>query len=198
MNFKSIAAVALAAVFMPLGSAAAEKIHTLSSPDGKIEVSVRTGGKVTYSVSRNGVAILGESAIGMTLQDGTVFGSDTKAPRCRKGKVAGLKEKAIVYKKGTVETDYNFMVLSFKGCDLEFRAFDNGVAYRSSLPRKRVISTLRKRPRNSISLRTGQHGFLTRTPAPRVSNASSSAPSRTTTSTSASRNGTRLAWPSCR
>ena len=130
MNFKSIAAVALAAVFMPLGSAAAEKIHTLSSPDGKIEVSVRTGGKVTYSVSRNGVAILGESAIGMTLQDGTVFGSDTKAPRCRKGRVAGLKEKAVVYKKSVVETDYNFMVLSFKGCDLEFRAFDNGVAYR--------------------------------------------------------------------
>ena len=137
MKLKLLAAIAAAALCIPFQTIAANKVFSLISPDGKIEVKVNTGGRVTYSVTRDGTTILDESLVAMTLGDGTVFGSDTKAPKCRKGTVSGLKEKAIVYKKSVVETSYNFMVLSFNDCALEFRAFDNGVAYR-------FVSTARK------------------------------------------------------
>ena len=55
-------------------SFAAQKSHTLASPDGSVELTVNTEGHLSYSVSMDGVQLLSPSEISMTLVDGTVFG----------------------------------------------------------------------------------------------------------------------------
>lgn len=116
------------ALTMPL-SAMAEKTSTLTSPDGKLKVEVTSGSKVTYSVTYDGTEILKPSEISMTLSDGTVFGSDKKAS-IKTGKVNNPSLAASQYMKKTVDEVYNYLTLKYKKYDIEFRAYDKGLAYR--------------------------------------------------------------------
>lgn len=101
---------------------------TLSSPDGKTSVSIDTNNGVKYSVSYNGEQVLAPSAVSMTLENGTVLG---------KGKVSGVKSasvdqtvKAVIYKRAEVRDQYNEKTLRYANCDIIFRAYNEGVAYR--------------------------------------------------------------------
>ena len=116
------------ALTMPL-LAMAEKTSTLTSPDGKLKVEVTSGSKVTYSVTYDGTEILKPSEISMTLSDGTVFGSDKKAS-IKTGKVNNPGLVASQYTKKTVDDVYNYLTLKYKKYEIEFRAYDKGLAYR--------------------------------------------------------------------
>ena len=115
---------------LPLVAFGARNNWSLSSPDGRIVTEISTGDGLRYSISRDGIALLTPSEISMTFEDGTVFGGADKVRRSRKGShdVKGIP--AMNYKKATVDDVYNFLTLEFKGYNVEFRAFDNGVAYR--------------------------------------------------------------------
>lgn len=116
------------ALAMPI-SAMAGKTSTLTSPNGKLKVEVTYGSKVTYSIIYDGNEILKPSEISMTLSDGTVFGSDKKAS-ITTGKVNNPGLAASQYTKKTVDEVYDYLTLKYKKYDIEFRAYDTGVAYR--------------------------------------------------------------------
>ena len=129
ITLKSILCATLMAVCLPAVSFAAKNTWTLSSPDGRIKAEIKADGKVSYSVTFDGKTILAPSEIAMTLEDGTVFGKG-KVKKAYSWKNADKGIPAVAYKKATVDDIYNCLAISFKDCAIEFRAYDNAVAYR--------------------------------------------------------------------
>ncbi|MFI3317631.1 MAG: glycoside hydrolase family 97 protein [Rikenellaceae bacterium] len=109
-------------------SASAKEIK-ISSPDGKTEAIINTDGQLKYSLSQDGVELLAPSPISMTLSDGTVWGY---APKLKS--VVRVSGDEIIEtprnKASQIENRYNGVVLDFSGWQVEFRAFDDAVAYR--------------------------------------------------------------------
>ena len=107
-----------------------KKDLTLTSPGGAIRAEIKAGGKITYAVSYGGKRILDESEIALKLGDGTVLGSDRKVKDVKKGEVREKGLPAVAYKKAAVDDCYNWLTLGFKTYSVEFRAYDNGFAWR--------------------------------------------------------------------
>ena len=108
---------------------AAPKSFSLSSPDGKLNVSVEVGQNVVYSLSHGGTAVLSPSEISMTLSDGIIYGENSR--------FVGKKERSVneninasFYKKDIVSDNFNELTLRFKGFNIVFRAYNDGMAYR--------------------------------------------------------------------
>ena len=131
MTLKQFFSAATMLICLPLATAlAAQKTWSLSSPDGRIVTEISAGDGLRYSVTRDGVRLLDPSEISMTFEDGAVFGGTDKVRRIKKGNNDVRDIPAMNYKKAAVDDVYNFLTLEFKGYNVEFRAFDDGVAFR--------------------------------------------------------------------
>lgn len=129
-NHRTVIAAAIAALLAPSAIMAAPKDYQLLSPDGKIAVKITaTPEQVAYSVTYDGKSILEPSKVSMTLEDGTVFGTG-KVKKVTTGKVAQTGLKTVAYKKAEVDDVYNWTTIAYSNCNLEFRAYDDAVAYR--------------------------------------------------------------------
>lgn len=128
MNVKQIAAV-LSAVAVAASATASPKEFSLKSPDGKLTVAVDVDETVSYSLEHDGTLLLDGSEISMTLSDGVTYGSGS---RFLGKQLRSVDEtiQAVNYRKKTVEDRYNELTLRFKGFNLVFRAYDDGMAYR--------------------------------------------------------------------
>lgn len=129
MKFKTLFITLLASLAAPALSMAAGSSYSLYSPDGKINVEVSAGEKITYSVSFNGRQIVTPSALSMHFSDGTVFGRNDIVRKVGRRSIDQVCQ-AVAYKKSDVRDNFNEMTLSFKKFQLVFRAYDEGVAYR--------------------------------------------------------------------
>lgn len=109
--------------------AASVKNYTLVSPDGKLEVRTQVGKTVSWSLVVDGKEIVSPSPLSITLSDGTVWGEGSRFLR-RYTKTVDNTVKTVVYKKAEVRDHYNELMLCFKGFNIEFRAYDEGAAYR--------------------------------------------------------------------
>jgi alpha-glucosidase len=115
----------------------------LTSPSGKIEVNIAVNEEITYSVSLSGKEIISPSAISMTLDDGTVLGKNAKVRRTKTTEVNHEIVPVVNRKHAKIEDHYNLLTISFKDYTLEFRAYNDGVAYRWGVEKKgpfKVIS----------------------------------------------------------
>lgn len=122
--------VLLASMLLLSASVSAAKMITVTSPDGKIQADVTIGKTITYTISQDGVEVLAPSALSMTLSDGTVWGLGSKVKSVKTHKVDKVIQ-APFYKSKTVQDQYNDAVVSFTDSwSLEFRAYNDGVAYR--------------------------------------------------------------------
>lgn len=128
MNVKQIAAV-LSAVAVAASATASPKEFSLKSPDGKLTVAVDVDETVSYSLEHDGTLLLDGSEISMTLSDGVTYGNGS---RFLGKQLRSVDEtiQAVNYRKKTVEDRYNELTLRFKGFNLVFRAYDDGMAYR--------------------------------------------------------------------
>ncbi len=124
----SLALATLLFVGATTASAAAREIK-LSSPDGKTQATISVGDQIRYSLSQDGVEVLAPSQISMTLSGGEVWGVGSK-PRS----VDRFSEDQIIetprYRSTEIVDRYNGVMISFSNWKLEFRAFDDAVAYR--------------------------------------------------------------------
>ena len=116
--------LAFAAMF-----AAGAKPYVVSSPDGRLKVTVDAGDKLTYSLERNGAVLLQPSEIGLSLADGTVWGPGSKFRKATRRSV-DVSFDALYFKRNTVRDRYNELVLPAKGFRVVFRVYDDGMAYR--------------------------------------------------------------------
>jgi len=102
----------------------------LVSPDGKLKTTITVGETVSYSVSHDGDLMLADSRIGITLENGAVWGKNAKVLGSKRATV-NQTVAAPFYKKSTVADAYNELSLRFKGdYAIVFRAYDAGIAYR--------------------------------------------------------------------
>ena len=117
------------ALFAACSASAAPKEYGLSSPDGKLKVSVEAGEGLFYSLSHEGDVLLERSLIGMYMTDGTVFGGIQPVRKVTRRSV-DQKISTVLFKKAEVIDRYNEMTLRFKHFSLVFRAYDDAMAYR--------------------------------------------------------------------
>lgn len=123
----------LIAAALLLGAAAhalPRKSYTLASPDGRLQTTVTAAEELTYDIVRDGRTLLEASPLAMTLDNGVVWGA---APRITKASRTSVDRwiASPFYRADSIHEKYNTLTLRMKGdWSVEFRAYDDGVAYR--------------------------------------------------------------------
>ncbi|MDQ2752572.1 MAG: glycoside hydrolase family 97 protein, partial [Bacteroidota bacterium] len=102
----------------------------LLSPNGAIKVSITVSDKIYYTLSGNGTELLTNNHLMLSLKNETL-GQNPKLITSKMAKGSEVIKPYISLKYATVQSDYNSLLLLFKGnYSVEFRAFDDGIAYR--------------------------------------------------------------------
>lgn len=107
----------------------AQKQLELSSPNGELNVSLNISDKIYYSIACDGEVLLKDNSLQLALKD-EVLGQDPKLRRQKRASVDEQLTPIVPLKYSTVSNRYNQLLLTFKGFSVEFRAYDDGVAYR--------------------------------------------------------------------
>ncbi|WP_281309705.1 glycoside hydrolase family 97 protein [Flavobacterium flavigenum] len=114
----------------------------IASPNGEIKIEVNLGDKIYYSISAGNEQLASENHLGLMLKNETL-GLNPKLSGSRTGKVDEVIKPVVPLKFSTVANMYNYLLLNFKGgYSVEFRAFDEGVAYRFITAKKGEIEVL--------------------------------------------------------
>lgn len=104
--------------------------YSLSSPDGKITIHIQLTDKVYYAVDFHGENIMWFSPISLSLTNGTVLGKDPTVFHTRERQVDS-SIKTIWGIRKEIPEQYHELELEFDGkYSLDFRAYNDGVAYR--------------------------------------------------------------------
>ncbi|KIA85528.1 glycoside hydrolase family 97 protein [Flavobacterium sp. AED] len=112
----------------------------LVSPNGKIEINISLSDKITWTIVHEKDNILIASPMSMTLSEGEILGKNPRLLNAKKESIRTQFESPL-YKKKSVENNYNQLILNFKSnYSIEYRAFDDGVAYRFSTKKKGAIT----------------------------------------------------------
>ncbi len=124
------------------GRLAAQKPIDLTSPNGQLKVSVTLSDKIYYSVAANGKELLVKNHLGLSLADGKL-GVNPKLASSKKTKGEEVIKPYVPVKFSTVKSVFNSLLLNFKGnFSVEFRAYDEGIAYRIITAKKGDIEVL--------------------------------------------------------
>ena len=100
--------------FLCCWAVAGAKTYQLASPNGKLKVSIENDAKSTaFAITHGETPVLNRSALGMSIEDGKTLGAE----KCKSSK-ASKGEKC------------NALTLNYGKYAVEFRAYDQGVAYR--------------------------------------------------------------------
>lgn len=118
----------------------AQKQMQLTSPDGRIQATVEIGEKLTYQVSLDGKEVLAPSPLSMTLSNGEVWGDNAKLAKSSR-ESSNTTIPSPFYKRSEVVDNYNQLTLSFKKqWKVQFRAYNDGIAYRFVNDRKQPFT----------------------------------------------------------
>ena len=101
----------------------------LVSPNGEIKVSFNLSDKIYYSIDYNGDVLLKDNYLQLTLKN-QVLGQNPKLRRQKRTSIDEHLTPVVPLKYSKVNNRYNQLLLTFKDYSVEFRAFDDGVAYR--------------------------------------------------------------------
>ena len=115
---------------------------SLTSPDGATTLTVDIGAHVTYAVSHRDKPLLSHSPISLTLGM-HVLGVGSNVRETSQRQVRDSVRPVAPTKNAVVQDRYNELRIRFEeGFSLEFRAYDNGVAYRWVLEQPDSIVTI--------------------------------------------------------
>ena len=102
-----------------------------TSPDGRIVLTYSTNaaGQLQYTVAKDGAVVVAPSSPSLTLADGQIIGKNIKSLKAstRKGHFEAATPH---YRQSKVALDYTTLLLNCGRYDLEFRLYNEGVAYR--------------------------------------------------------------------
>lgn len=115
-------------LFLALQLHAQNKLE-LTSPNGEIKVSLTLSDKIYYSIDYNGEELLKDNYLQLALKN-QVLGQNPKLRRQKRTSVNEQLTPVVPLKYSEVKNHYNQLLLTFKDYSVEFRAFDDGVAYR--------------------------------------------------------------------
>ncbi len=119
---------------------ASARSYEVSSPNGKVKVTVIADEDVRWSVDYNGTPVLTPSRIGIEAVQGKKTLSLGKVAKVTKKQVKSCFSNPF-YKKATISDCYGQMLLSTKQhFTIEVRAYDDGAAYRLMSENKKPMT----------------------------------------------------------
>lgn len=114
----------------------------VNSPNGALKVSITLADKIYYSITAGNEVLAEKNHLALMLSDGNL-GLNPKLINTKSGKVNEVLKPVIPLKFATVSNSYQYLILNFKGnYAVEFRAFDEGIAYRFITSKKGEIEVL--------------------------------------------------------
>lgn len=123
-------------------SISAQKKAELQSPNGEIKVSLSISDKIYYTISYNNDVLLEKNHLSLNLGNETL-GLNPKLSGQKANKVNEVLTPVVPLKYSSVKNQYNSLLLTFKGdYSVEFRAFDDGIAYRFITNKKGDVEIL--------------------------------------------------------
>lgn len=141
-NCKMLCIMFILAVFS-LAMSAQTKIE-LVSPNKEIKVSLNIADKIYYTVAYNNDVLLQDNHLKLALRN-EVLGLNPKLSKKRITQVDEVLTPEIPLKFSTVRNFYNQLRMDFRGgYSVEFRAYDDGVAYRFITQKKGEIEVMRE------------------------------------------------------
>ena len=120
--------------------ASAQKTCELASPDGCLRLKIEAGELLTYSLTDGDALLLDNSVLGLTLEgEGDLCTNPViKKQRTDKGNETIV---APFYRQQQFTTAWNALTLTLKnGLQVEFRAYNEGIAYRYILTSDRPVN----------------------------------------------------------
>ncbi|MGB6387030.1 MAG: glycoside hydrolase family 97 protein [Terriglobales bacterium] len=121
-------------------NAAAQSSYDLRSPDGRIEIRIRTAEQINYDVVLNGAAVLRDCPLSLDI-DHKKLGLEPKVLTAKKSSADHVLEPVVHQKSAKILEKFNELRLEMDGSyAVVFRAYNEGVAYRfeTSLPQAQV------------------------------------------------------------
>jgi alpha-glucosidase len=103
--------------------------QVLSSPDGKNVVEIYTRGELSYSVKHNSETVLARSPLSMKAGK-EEWGKDSRILRVKTGSAEDRITYTVARKNKEAQDHYNKMFLIYNNFRVEFRAYNDGIAYR--------------------------------------------------------------------
>jgi len=117
-------------IFLVTALTANSQLSGVSSPDGKIRISVDTKASLTYTVTVDNKIAVQPSVIDIELTNGiklsgrlSVLGANTRS-------VSDTIIPSVADKRSRIPDVFNEIVIAFNGFTVTFRAYNDGVAYR--------------------------------------------------------------------
>ena len=132
----------LASALMSVASCSTSKSYQITSPDGKISVTVGTDRHLCYNVTYNGENVVENSKIALVLEGGDTLGNHSSVRSVRSGEV---QENIIApfHRQAAFDVLYNKLTLKFAGdYAVEFRVYNEGCAYRFITMRKGQMTVM--------------------------------------------------------
>src|SRR6187402_666015 len=86
---------------------------SLNSPNGKIQVTIAINDKITWAISHEKDVVLAPSAMSLTIDENEVLGKNAVVLNSKKESINSSFETPL-YKKKTVQDNYNKLLLNFK------------------------------------------------------------------------------------
>ncbi|MFV0419561.1 MAG: glycoside hydrolase family 97 protein [Dysgonomonas sp.] len=125
-----------------LSGAHAQKKIELLSPNSGIKATITISDKIYYDISYNDEVLLKDNYLQLNLA-GEILGQNPKLSSQKKNTVNEALTPVVPLKYSQVKNDYNSLLLIFKGdYSVEFRAFDDGIAYRFITNKKTDLEVL--------------------------------------------------------
>lgn len=123
------------------GTLSAKEIG-IQSPDGRLKVNIELKDKIYYSVYSGDDLLLDNCSLGMTLAD-EELGAQPKLRSMKRGEINESVKREIPLKNAVVKNHCNTLRLNMAGnYAVEFRVFDNGVAYRFVTDKKGEVDVM--------------------------------------------------------
>jgi len=126
------------AVFMK--NVAAQSSYDLRSPDGRIEIRIRTEGRIRYDVVLKGRAVMEDCALALDVEH-KKLGVQPKLVDAKERSYDQVVEPVVRQKFAKIRDHYNELKLNMEGgYAVVFRAYNEGAAYRfeTSIPQAQV------------------------------------------------------------
>jgi alpha-glucosidase len=107
------------------------KEYKVTSPDNRISLTINVGNEIKWSVSRDGKVIMNNSRTAMILANGKTLGENEKVRKATISQLNDVIIPVVAYKKSVINDNCNILTIIFNsGFSLQFRAYNDGVAYR--------------------------------------------------------------------
>lgn len=112
-------------------SYAAATDYTLESPDSRLKVSISADEQLQFSVKLNNTPVITDSTIGMTIKGIGDIADKIQVTDLQKQSINRTLTPAVSHKNSQIQERYQGLTLAFNNnFSVEFRAYNDGVAYR--------------------------------------------------------------------